>query len=177
MHRTGRYDYEPKFESSKLYHGGFSPGEIMPIAISCDCGKNYRLKDSLAGKKFRCSECDRVVKVPQQESSDEAELDDFNDLLTEARKQESRQPAAPPPVKKKPKVKKAAPEREYDSDGSDDRRERSGINAGVAGGLLMIVGAIVWFVGGLFFGYIFFYPPILLIIGIIAVVKGLLGGD
>jgi len=40
-------------------------------------------------------------------------------------------------------------------------------------GLLMIIGAIVWFVGGLFAGYIFFYPPILLIIGLFTMVKGM----
>lgn len=39
-------------------------------------------------------------------------------------------------------------------------------------GILMMFGAVVWFVGGLFFDYIFFYPPILFILGIVAVVRG-----
>jgi hypothetical protein len=43
----------------------------------------------------------------------------------------------------------------------------------MATGIGMIVLAVVWFVGGLFVGIIFFYPPILLIIGIGTFLKGL----
>jgi hypothetical protein len=46
------------------------------------------------------------------------------------------------------------------------------MNAGIVGGLLMILIAIVWFVVGLAFGIIFFYPPILAVIGVIAIIKG-----
>jgi hypothetical protein len=48
------------------------------------------------------------------------------------------------------------------------------VNAGWAGGLLMILIAVVWFVGGLAIGRIFFYPPVLFVIGIIAIAKGAL---
>ncbi len=51
------------------------------------------------------------------------------------------------------------------------------VNGGVAGGLLMMLIAVVWFVGGLAVGYIFFYPPVLGVIGFIAVIKGLTGND
>ena len=47
------------------------------------------------------------------------------------------------------------------------------VNGSLWGGIAMMVGAVVWFVGGLFFDIIFFYPPILFIIGLIAFVKGL----
>jgi len=37
----------------------------MPIQVDCPhCGRNYRLKDELAGKKFRCSDCQEVVTAP-----------------------------------------------------------------------------------------------------------------
>jgi hypothetical protein len=49
------------------------------------------------------------------------------------------------------------------------------VNSGVAGGLLMIVIAVVWFVLGLMADRIFFYPPILAVIGIISIIKGLVG--
>ncbi|MEO1994471.1 MAG: hypothetical protein ABGZ17_04270 [Planctomycetaceae bacterium] len=49
-----------------------------------------------------------------------------------------------------------------------------GTNAGVLGGILMIVVAVVWFVGGLAAGIIFKYPPILLIIGIVAIIRGVM---
>lgn len=47
------------------------------------------------------------------------------------------------------------------------------INSSLWGGIGMMVLAVVWFVGGLFFDIIFFYPPILFIIGLVAFVKGL----
>lgn len=46
-------------------------------------------------------------------------------------------------------------------------------NAGIIWGIIMMAGAVVWFVLGYMAGYIFFYPPVLLIIGLIAVFKGI----
>ncbi len=46
--------------------------------------------------------------------------------------------------------------------------------ASIGGGILMILGAIVWFVVGLMNNYIFFYPPVLLVLGMITLVKGLM---
>src|SRR5262245_9080026 len=45
--------------------------------------------------------------------------------------------------------------------------------AGVIGGIVMILVAVVWFVLGLKAGYIFFYPPILAVLGIAAIIKGI----
>ena len=47
------------------------------------------------------------------------------------------------------------------------------MNGKVISGILMMVGAVVWFVVGWASGYIFFYPPILFIIGVVALIKGL----
>jgi hypothetical protein len=52
-----------------------------------------------------------------------------------------------------------------------------GTNAGVGGGLLMMVIAVVWFVVGLMNNWIFFYPPVLFIIGLVAFIKGLASGS
>ncbi len=49
-------------------------------------------------------------------------------------------------------------------------------NGGVAGGLLAMVIAVVWFVVGLQADRIFFYPPILFLVGLGGVFKGLAGG-
>ncbi|MGH7224468.1 MAG: hypothetical protein ACRELF_14675 [Gemmataceae bacterium] len=51
------------------------------------------------------------------------------------------------------------------------------VNAGVIGGVLMILIAVVWFIAGLAGGIIFFYPPVLFVVGIIAIVKGGLGNS
>ena len=48
-------------------------------------------------------------------------------------------------------------------------------NPTVLGGIGMMGLAVVWFIGGLFVGYIFFYPPILFLFGFVGVIKGLLG--
>jgi hypothetical protein len=55
--------------------------------------------------------------------------------------------------------------------------EGAGFRRGVLGGIAMMVIACVWFVGGLFAGYIFFYPPILFIIGLVALIKGIIDGN
>jgi hypothetical protein len=52
--------------------------------------------------------------------------------------------------------------------------ERKAISMGVVGGIIMIVVAAVWFFAGLAAGYVFFYPPILAVIGIYAIVKGVI---
>jgi hypothetical protein len=44
-------------------------------------------------------------------------------------------------------------------------------------GVGMMVGAVVWFVVGLAFNRIFFYPPVLFIFGVISFFTGLIDGD
>lgn len=51
--------------------------------------------------------------------------------------------------------------------------EKKGVQKGIVGGLVMILIAVVWFFVGLACGYIFFYPPILFVIGIYAFLKGI----
>ena len=48
-----------------------------------------------------------------------------------------------------------------------------GIKSGVAAGIIAILGALVWFIIGLMSGYIFFYPPLLFILGVFVLIKGL----
>ncbi|MBN8577820.1 MAG: hypothetical protein J0L66_12815 [Cytophagales bacterium] len=55
--------------------------------------------------------------------------------------------------------------------------EKAGIKKGVLGGVVMMVIAAVWFFGGLAAGYIFYYPPILFVIGLYAFIKGLIDGN
>ncbi len=55
--------------------------------------------------------------------------------------------------------------------------ERAGLDKGVLGGIVMMVIAVVWFGLGWAAGYIFFYPPILFVIGLFGVLKGLFTGN
>ena len=36
----------------------------MPIVFKCACGKDFKVNDELAGRKFRCSKCQTVGVVP-----------------------------------------------------------------------------------------------------------------
>lgn len=49
--------------------------------------------------------------------------------------------------------------------------------AGIFGGLGMMLIAVVWFVAGLYGGILFYYPPVLFVLGIIAFVRGLMGRE
>lgn len=55
--------------------------------------------------------------------------------------------------------------------------ERAGISKGVVGGIVMMAIAAVWFFAGLAAGYLFYYPPILFLIGVFALIKGLATGN
>ena len=55
--------------------------------------------------------------------------------------------------------------------------EQKGMKKGVLGGMIMILIALVWFFGGLAVDRIFFYPPVLLIIGVVAIIKGINEGN
>jgi hypothetical protein len=51
----------------------------MPIDVACpDCFQEYSVKDSLAGKKIRCKECEGIIKVERKSSPDE-DLDELED--------------------------------------------------------------------------------------------------
>ena len=62
--------------------------------------------------------------------------------------------------------------RTYYSNSADEGRGW-GINAGIGGGAIMMLIALVWFCGGLAFDYIFFFPPVLFVVGLIAFFKGI----
>ncbi|MEQ8788637.1 MAG: hypothetical protein RIC55_20170 [Pirellulaceae bacterium] len=48
------------------------------------------------------------------------------------------------------------------------------LNAGVVGGLAAMLIGIVWFVGGLACGIIFFYAPVLILLGLVGIIRGVL---
>jgi hypothetical protein len=55
--------------------------------------------------------------------------------------------------------------------------EQKGVRKGMLGGIAMIAIALVWFFVGLAADRIFFYPPILFVIGVYALIKGLATGN
>lgn len=75
------------------------------------------------------------------------------------------------------KVEKPKIEEKKSGKGGFFDPEKRGINRGVFGGVIMMTIAVVWFVVGYGAGYIFYYPPILFVIGLFAFIKGLITGN
>lgn len=66
-------------------------------------------------------------------------------------------------------------EREYDQASSDTLGLNIlGIKNQIIAGSIAIIGAIVWFIVGWEAGRIFFYPPILFILGLVALIRGVI---
>lgn len=57
---------------------------------------------------------------------------------------------------------------------SGNESDEPGKGRQILGGIATMVAAVIWFFTGLYFGYLFFYPPVLFLLGLIAFVKGLL---
>lgn len=173
----------------------------MPIAVACECGKSYQVKEALAGRKLRCQKCQRILTVPQPRAGDaEDAAGDF--LLSEPDEEAPRStavrekaggqenpgtrdeegirpgPAPTTPPKGERTLQNLFENRKPRSD-EDRRRDRSGptvvVNPEILIGLAMMLGAAVWFFGALAAGYIYFYPPILFLLGIGTVIKGFTG--
>lgn len=65
----------------------------------------------------------------------------------------------------------SAPKQRAKKKSSDDATPMGQIGFGI----LMMIGAIVWFVGGLMADIIFFYPPILFVLGLVSMITGFVG--
>jgi hypothetical protein len=147
----------------------------MAIVVHCSCGRRLGVQVEHAGKKVRCPACGTVSPVPFPEPAPAAVPDEPE--VPEAEPVEDRAPEELERPREKKRFKKK-PRRKSGGffSGFDFSPERRMSNAGVVLGLVMIVGAIVWFVLGFEAGKIFIYPPILMVVGVIAVVRGILAG-
>jgi DNA-directed RNA polymerase subunit RPC12/RpoP len=126
----------------------------MSLDVACSsCGQTLSAPSGLAGKKMPCPYCGEQTLVPGTPA-----------------------PAAAPPApdQAKPWQKSDQPSGQTNSGRSFEGKV---LNGGVLGGMLAMVGAIVWFVLGLQADRIFFYPPVLFVIGLVAVFKGLTQGS
>ena len=174
----------------------------MSIPVECACGRTLHLRSELAGKRVKCPNCGGVLNVPAPESDPEDDaanmlLEDDGDSSPPPREQQVTArpplPSAPigPPASRpsyaqplgdpfdrasrpaKPVAVAKKPARERRSGVSFEEGWFGSLNAGMIGGMLMMLIALVWFFGALAVGIIFFYPPILFVIGIVAFLRGL----
>jgi hypothetical protein len=170
----------------------------VPIPITCDCGKRFRVKDESAGRKVRCPACKSVLTVPAPNNAEDEALDvllredappakprprepDLQDQDQSDEKEEhySAKPMSetkPAPPAKKPHD----PGRGLSLPRKPEREQRSlgfVVSPTIITGLLMMVGAAVWFAIGLAIGLIYIYPPILFVLGVAAVARGCMGHE
>jgi hypothetical protein len=160
----------------------------MAIKFHCACGKTLQVKDELGGRRVRCPACSDAVTVPKAEApafevvEDEPEPepvrarvvaerrdDDGEDRKRRRRREDDDDDEDRPKKRKKFKSRAKVKKEEH----SHFAIEKGILNSGVAGGLAAMVGAVVWFVIGLMNDWIFYYPPILFVIGLIAFIRGL----
>ena len=94
----------------------------MPIATVCgDCRKKYTVKSEMAGKRFRCKDCEAIITVPDMiaDEDDEDDVfgreelkstgrparqqadDEYDDVEPPQRERRIRREPKPKPVKKK----------------------------------------------------------------------------
>jgi hypothetical protein len=155
------------------------------IAVSCpQCGQQLLVPGSAVGKQGRCPSCKHIFPLeapvaaqvieppppPQAPNSiwDEMSSGDY-----------TLQPLPPSPatsVSPNPYIPPAA----QASKGRYQHGfglEHRALNAGMMGGLGMMAVAAIWFFLGLYLGRIFFYPPILFILGLIGFFRGLFSGN
>ena len=99
----------------------------MAIRVSCVCGRNLNLADTLRGKKVRCPECSAAIVVPVSESiplspRGKSQSQQNTDIPRRARplNDDSRQPAS----RKKPPeaTPKASSQTKKSADRGDKRR-------------------------------------------------------
>ena len=172
---------------------------VDKMLVGCpSCGKKLTVPRSTAGKQGRCPACKHVflLEAPTADVAVAADLVPLDDgalaplsadpFGAAGSSDYTLQPAPPANYPNyspyapatgtlpgqqtipNPYAPSAAPAPASDSGGG------WGINAGIGGGLLLMLLAVVWFFGALFLAdRIFFYPPIMFIIGVIAFIKGL----
>jgi hypothetical protein len=163
------------------------------IRVRCPhCSKLLGVGDNKAGQAVPCPVCKRTVPVPA-----DARPDTVVPISTgTAPPMPSRIPPAPPkkPVLDNLEIVEDEPVHDLDdadmveapTDYEEDapagprkkKKNKGGTSSAggkeVVSGILMMVGAVVWFFGALvWMNRIFFYPPILFVLGIGAVVRGL----
>jgi hypothetical protein len=168
----------------------------MPIAARCRCGRAIRVKDELAGRRIRCPECSEVLRVPVPEAEIiEEDSEDREEDRRERRPVRRERTETAIEERRRPAPRSRASAEDEDEDEREEEEERRArrkkrrrrrrsegswsraSQSSIVVGALMMVGAIAWFVGGLAVGIIFFYPPILFVLGIAAMVRGFMGQD
>ena len=144
------------------------------IAFKCGCGQPLEVDAEFAGQDVECPTCKKVVRTPaagptrakRVEKPQAVEVVD-DDEPERPRKKKKRTD------EERDSMRYFEPEHKTERFGTEKRILRGGVGAGI---VAMVI-AVVWFGLGLAAGRIFFYPPILFVIGAIGCIRSLMAGD
>src|SRR5271166_4586529 len=144
----------------------------MSILVTCGCGRSLRAKDEAAGRKFRCPACGAIVTVRHPDDNQHVKNEAFS-LPAEApdRPTLARGPASAATsddaVARPPSRPDASPAPRHRTSSSPRRRRSArrteserpdfsiAVHPSIIAGLLMMLGATLWFFLGLAYGRIF----------------------
>lgn len=167
----------------------------MPITFPCSCGKTLRVKDDLVGRWVRCPACKETANVPEAGLQPKPAFEVVEDEPAPPPRKRVKAETAPLQLddEEPPPRPRSRPDQEYDGPRKARKRQRARpkeeepqgnfalergiLNSGVPGGLLAMTIAAVWFIVAIQNDYIFWYPPILFVIGLIAFFRGLTGSN
>ncbi|MCC5850088.1 MAG: hypothetical protein JJU29_18540 [Verrucomicrobia bacterium] len=143
-----------------------------------ECDLEMEITEDILGQEVECPECDASFTLPLA----------FATERTLPRNLSQVPPPSPSSQPEKGKIvmsrsnvneikEQAARVREKSDlaheQGDFFAPEKKAMGSGMLGGLAMMGIAVVWFVLGYALGYIFFYPPILFVLGLFAFFKGM----
>ncbi len=169
----------------------------MTLSFRCGCGQPLEVDAEYAGQQVECPTCQKVVTAPAAAAvaapaiakrvvrnpapaADAAyEVVDAPTKPGSRSRRDADDDDDPPPVGRPRRTKRS--EVELDEMRYLDPPKRSPwfetekrvLRNGVGGGAVAMAIAVVWFFAGLAAGRIFFYPPILFLVGLAAVVMAM----
>lgn len=136
---------------------------LIPIIISSKAEKEKKIKLNEIRNKWKEEPDKWLIKAATED------LNEYSPEIQEVIKSEVKRRELKDVESRIFSISQKTENKEWDFFGP----EKSGIQKGVVGGFIMIFIAVIWFFGGLACGYIFYYPPILFLIGIYALLKGI----
>jgi hypothetical protein len=128
------------------------------------CGADIALPEGFNGVQKQCMSCRKMVRVPPTSRRTPSPA------ISETADAEAAPPSAKPA--RRPLLRRRSAQR----DEGPFEFERKGMDSGIMGGIGLMLIAVVWFFAGMAAGYIYFYPPVLFFIGLVAVSNALISG-
>ena len=170
----------------------------MAIAFSCpSCDRTYSVDEKFAGKITACKGCGTRVIVPDAEAEPEPPPPPPR---AKARVVAVSPPAPPRKpgrdeerfdvVAERPRnsaaedadyyAKKAAKRqrrKERDARIREEHGNSLAVSRTIVGGAATMAIAVIWFFGGLMFNVFFIFPPIMFLLGLLTLIRGLMGHE